>query len=501
MVLSVLIPAASASWRITPSSNPFTDVQPNQWHHDYVSWAWINGITTGTTPTTFAPDSNVTRAQFSTFIHRVAGTPTASRSAFADSGAIPNWAVTAVGWASSTGVATGFLNDNTYRPGSNITREQISTMLYRYAQNIGLDMTVPENALNAFPDSGKVSDWATTATRWAVHHRIITGLNGNIAPQSNATRAQTVTMLSRFVNTFDVSAVNLPPPPDPNPPPVQTTLIGTWYQRGFPYYVFRADGTGFERSSENIWWYLPRDGVAAICSDPDYCRPRGTCAFPQEWNYSISGSTLTLKPLSYGTATTLTSLPTQPLRIAESGYSIQSEYSGRYGVHYAIYINNPNTHIQSRSARYRVTAYDAAGAVLATQDNYIWDINPQQTNVYAGREFTDLTIRPERVEFVLLQPNEYGWRDSHEFTHYQPLSIELPSLSGDNIVGSIRNPNNQAIDWVNAVVVFRDSSGNILGGGWNTVRSLPANGTAPFSIWVWGLAYTAESFEVYAYPN
>ena len=218
LLLSVLTPAASA-WRETPSSNPFTDVHPNQWHHDNVSWAWVNGITTGTSPTTFGPDSNVTRAQFATFIHRVAGRPSTSPSTFADSGTIPGFAINAVGWASSTGVTTGFLNDNTYRPNSNITREQIATMLHRHAQNIGMDTTVPTTALDAFPDKEHVSDWATSAMRWAVHHRIITGINGNLASQSNASRAMTVTMLNRFVNTFGISAENLPPQPEQNPPP------------------------------------------------------------------------------------------------------------------------------------------------------------------------------------------------------------------------------------------------------------------------------------------
>jgi len=204
--LGVLTPSASADWRATPSVNPFTDVLPHNWHHDNVSWAWVNGITTGTSPSTFGPDNNVTRAQFATFIHRVAGTPPASPSAFADSDRIPGWAASAVCWASSTGVTTGFLNDNTYRPSIDITREQIAAMLYRYAEHIGADTTAPEDALSTFPDRRQVSGWATTAMRWAVHYRIITGINGNLAPQNNATRAQTVTMLYRFVENLNVPA-------------------------------------------------------------------------------------------------------------------------------------------------------------------------------------------------------------------------------------------------------------------------------------------------------
>jgi hypothetical protein len=211
--LTVLPPSGvidPPTWLPPLPTNRFSDVSNDNWANRYVSWADRNDITTGSPSgsDTFRPDDNVTRAQFATFIHRVAGEPAASPSNFADSGTIPDWAATAVGWASSAsvGVTTGFLNDNTYRPHSNITREQIATMLYRYAQNIGVSTTAPVPALNAFPDSGEVSDWATDAMRWAVHNELITGLNGNLAPQNNATRAQTVTMLYRFVENLNVPA-------------------------------------------------------------------------------------------------------------------------------------------------------------------------------------------------------------------------------------------------------------------------------------------------------
>jgi hypothetical protein len=198
--------AIPGGW-LQAESNPFTDVHPDHWHHDYVSWASANGITTGTSATTFAPNDNVTRAQFATFLHRVAGKPPASPSAFADSGTIESWAVNAVGWASSTGITTGYLGDNTFRPGTAITREQIATMLYRYAESIGLDTTADDKALDGFPDSGRVSDWAKTEMQWAVHNGIITGIGGvTLAPQNNASRAETVTMINRFVDTFNIPA-------------------------------------------------------------------------------------------------------------------------------------------------------------------------------------------------------------------------------------------------------------------------------------------------------
>ncbi|MCL2662914.1 MAG: S-layer homology domain-containing protein [Oscillospiraceae bacterium] len=273
LLLGVLMPVASAEWRATPTSNPFTDVQPRDWHHDTISWAWINGITTGTSATTFGPNNNVTRAQFATFIHRVAGRPHASPSAFADSGTIPGFATIAVGWASSSGVTTGFLNDNTYRPNSNITREQIATMLHRYAENIGADTTSPAQALDAFPDRARVSGWATAAMRWAVHHGIITGLNGNLAPQSNATRAQTVTMLKRVVDTFKISAVNLPDPPSGSrPPPTQVqpvTLHGGEWVVGehIPAGRYTATPMLNGRNSGNFIVWGQRDGWRSLVAN------------------------------------------------------------------------------------------------------------------------------------------------------------------------------------------------------------------------------------------
>jgi hypothetical protein len=209
-MLNFAVPIASA-WQATPESNPFTDVRPGQWHHDYISWAYENNITTGTSATTFGPDSNVTRAQFATFIYRISGQPDISQMPairFTDNSAITNlrWAVEAIRWAAGVGVTTGFVNDNTFRPGNNISREQIATMLYRFAGNVGADTESPDGVLAGFPDREQVSGWALEAMQWAVHNGIISGMNGNLAPGQNATRAQSVTMLNRFVERLNVIA-------------------------------------------------------------------------------------------------------------------------------------------------------------------------------------------------------------------------------------------------------------------------------------------------------
>jgi len=198
-------------WHPSLPQNRFADVQNYpHWQNNPVSWADRNGITqgiAGTTPLEFRPNNPTTREMFATFMHRIADLPDAEETSnFVDSDTISDWAADAVNWAAENGVIEGF-TDGTFRPNENITREQIALMLFRYAEIIGVDTEFSVQAFNTFSDCNLVSDWAIDAMRWATHHRIIIGQDGSMAPCSNATRAETVTMLQRFVDTFDA-----PPP-------------------------------------------------------------------------------------------------------------------------------------------------------------------------------------------------------------------------------------------------------------------------------------------------
>lgn len=198
------------AWLPPETTNRFADV-PNapHWQNNPVSWADRNGITTGirgTAPPEFRPNQPLTRAMFATFIHRVAGEPDVSAMPglpFADNAAISgiNWAESAIRWVAGTGVTTGFRDDNTFRPNNNISREQIATMLFRYAEIFGLDTSFSPAIFNTFDDSGAVSEWAVQAMQWATHHGIITGRAGRLVARDNASRAEAVTMLNRFVDT------------------------------------------------------------------------------------------------------------------------------------------------------------------------------------------------------------------------------------------------------------------------------------------------------------
>ena len=114
------------------SSNPFTDVQAGSYYYDAVLWAVEQGITSGTSATTFAPDATCTRAQTVTFLYRAAGSPAVSGGSFSDVSADAYYA-DAVAWAVSEGVTVG-TSDTTFSPDMNCTRAQIVTFMYRAEQ-------------------------------------------------------------------------------------------------------------------------------------------------------------------------------------------------------------------------------------------------------------------------------------------------------------------------------------------------------------------------------
>ena len=161
------------------SGLPFTDVAEGDWFYDYVEYVYENGLMDGTSDTTFEPNANMTRAMVWAILARIDGETVTGA----------NWVETAREWAMASGVSDG-TDANGY-----VTREQLATMLWRYAGEPASDYS-----LSAFTDAGSVSDYAATAMAWAVEHGIITGVTDTtIEPRGTATRAQCAAMLMRFV--------------------------------------------------------------------------------------------------------------------------------------------------------------------------------------------------------------------------------------------------------------------------------------------------------------
>ena len=159
---------------------PFTDVTEGDWFYDAVSYVYANGLMDGTSGTTFEPNANMTRAMVWAILARVDGETVTGE----------GWIETARTWAMANGVS-----DGTDAAGL-VTREQLATMLWRYAG----EPAAAGNGISAFTDAADASDWAIDGLNWALGQGIVTGMgDGILVPQGTATRAQAAAMLMRFV--------------------------------------------------------------------------------------------------------------------------------------------------------------------------------------------------------------------------------------------------------------------------------------------------------------
>ena len=175
---------------------PFHDVTEGDWFYDAVRYAYETGLMDGVGDSLFAPNSETTRAQLVTILYRLAGQPAVSGDLIFTDVEVGTWYTDAVAWAAENGIVNG-TTDTTFAPGEDITREQLVTVLYRYAESKGYDVSASAD-LSGYPDAGQVQDYAQPAMAWAVAEGIVEGVDGNLNPAGNATRAQIATILMRF---------------------------------------------------------------------------------------------------------------------------------------------------------------------------------------------------------------------------------------------------------------------------------------------------------------
>ena len=183
----------------TPEAT-FTDVSETAWYKNSVDYAVEHALMNGTGANTFEPESTMTRAMLVTVLWRYANAPKPGANPFTD---VPNgkWYTDAVAWAAENGVVNG-VGDGKFEPDGSVTREQMATILYRYAQKVGID-TSKHTELSAFPDASRVSAYAREPMQWIVAEGVIGGSRENgqdwLNPQGNATRAEVATILMRFI--------------------------------------------------------------------------------------------------------------------------------------------------------------------------------------------------------------------------------------------------------------------------------------------------------------
>ena len=180
-----------------PVDEPFLDVNEGDWFYDAVAYAYENGLMDGVGGNRFAPNSATTRAQLVTILYRMEGQPAVSGDLpFTDVEA-GTWYTNAVGWAAQNGIVNG-VGDDTFAPGNDLTREQLVTILYRYAEAKGYDVSASAD-LAGYPDGEEIQAYAREAMAWAVAENIIQGMEDDtLKPAGNASRAQIATILMRF---------------------------------------------------------------------------------------------------------------------------------------------------------------------------------------------------------------------------------------------------------------------------------------------------------------
>ena len=179
---------------------PFSDVTESDWFYDAVTYAYENGLMDGVGTGLFAPNSETTRAQLVTILHRLAGQPAPSGDSGFSDVETGTWYTDAVAWAAQNGIVNG-VSDTQFAPGDDITREQLAVILYRYATYQGYDVSQRAD-LSGFVDAGTISTYAQEALSWANAQGLVLGFeDDSLRPQGNASRAQIAAVLMRFCQT------------------------------------------------------------------------------------------------------------------------------------------------------------------------------------------------------------------------------------------------------------------------------------------------------------
>ncbi|MCD7769611.1 MAG: S-layer homology domain-containing protein [Oscillospiraceae bacterium] len=178
----------------TETSNPFTDVDEDDWYYSVVMDAYAAGVVKGVTSTTFCPNNTATRAQVVTMIYRMKDEPATSGTvSFTD--LTQDYYIDAVTWAAENGVVQG-VSETSFAPDNSITRQDLVTMLYRLAGSPSVS-----GDLSAYSDGDAVQSYARNAMIWAVEKGIIQGYSADntLRPANAATRAEVCAILVRYL--------------------------------------------------------------------------------------------------------------------------------------------------------------------------------------------------------------------------------------------------------------------------------------------------------------
>jgi len=194
-----------------PSKLPYDDVAEGAWYYDAVAYNYYAKTMTGLKDNIFGPADTLVRAQFAAVLHKMNEAVEVEYTDKFSDVTKDDWFKNPVLWAAEKEIVTGYTGTDMFGPNDVVTREQMATMMYRYARNYKKYDIKEDGDYSAFPDAENVQPFAQDAMKWAVAEGIITGktLEGQpedkkfLDPQGSANRAECATIIQRFMEKYE----------------------------------------------------------------------------------------------------------------------------------------------------------------------------------------------------------------------------------------------------------------------------------------------------------
>ena len=182
-------------------NNPYMDVFPGAWYYDAVRKVTCWNLFGGTSSTTFSPDVMMSRAMFVSVLYRFEGSPTVYGSCSFSDVSTSSYYYSAVLWASQNGIVTG-TSPTTFSPDTSVMRQQVAVFLYRYCTYKGYSVSASVS-LAGYSDMNQIASYALPAMQWAVAKGYMSGTSPTtLSPQAVATRAQVAQIFVNFIESL-----------------------------------------------------------------------------------------------------------------------------------------------------------------------------------------------------------------------------------------------------------------------------------------------------------
>lgn len=175
---------------------PFTDVPSKSWYFRAVKYAFDNKMISGTSDTTFSPNTNLTRGMLVTILWRMEGSPVAKTGTNFSDIKSSDYFYNSVKWASSKKIVSGYDNGR-FGANDTITRQDLAVMLNNYCRYKN-KFKATSTKLDTYKDYKNIAAYAKPAMQWAVGNKVINGSNNELTPRGKATRAQAASMLYNY---------------------------------------------------------------------------------------------------------------------------------------------------------------------------------------------------------------------------------------------------------------------------------------------------------------